>query len=905
MALMQPAVVEPVTELSSSVRVRGQLPGSTITVETGLRIVAQGVATSGDQRFPLLAGVTLSRHETLYAIQHVGADHSDPPSGNQATPVGPGPATAADIGPVNIVTHPYQCGRYVYIDGVIPGANVELSTSGGVSLGSGIAYEGAAEFSLTTAIPLNGSIRAHQSAPGLGNGPDVEADIDELPDRPLLAPVITQPVRGCDASIELTGVLDGALVTIQRGSGYTETAGIPLNTAHVNLSRHLDEDDTLTVWQEVAPRCERIFDRSDPVTVGKLEPVEPPSVIAPLCAGATVVRVVGLRPGAIVHLAANQTTYDGAAAPDQTWLDCQVPGLTTDPVTATQELCGVTSAPAQPVRIDPHQEHVPPPSIVGPVFSCTGVVAVSAAHPGAMLQVFARSLAGEVAISDRVFSPRSNIVIGVTPLLIDGQSVFVRQWACSDTSADSSDEPVKPHGSPSTVTTIGPLFDGDVTVDVQGAQSGATVEVYSNQGSGHSFLGEAVADALHPVTVVGLTRALRKGEQVFAQQRVCGMLSDTRNSVLVGVPAGFGPRPFYVVAHNPNKVSEARNAVASGANGLEPDVQVYEDHPGRLCISHGKGEPSAPRLVDYLDAVHEIALENPQLALIVFDCKEEVTSPDHGFELLMAIRQHLTFDNELNVIISVAKLDYGGFFDRIIDILGPREGLMIDAEDDPGAVVNYLTNRGVSHQGYGNGISFVNILLGPYYRYTLEAACGIRASVGRPHFIYVWTANAHDEQREYIRIGVDGVITDDPEDLVTITHEAEFTGLIRTAVRADNPFRPANFTYGLHVHTREKWMAGTDANVTFTITGAAGSATKTVNTKLIKRMESGYWNWVTVPSDDLGQLQSITVRRDNSGNAPDWFLDVIEVSSARFGVRATATFNRWIDSTNPFTEPLV
>ena len=254
--------------------------------------------------------------------------------------------------------------------------------------------------------------------------------------------------------------------------------------------------------------------------------------------------------------------------------------------------------------------------------------------------------------------------------------------------------------------------------------------------------------------------------------------------------------------------------------------------------------------------------------------------------------------------MSVAKMGQGAFFDRIFDILGPREGLMVDAEDDPGAVTNYFTGRGVDHQGYGNGISFVNFILGPYYRYTLDAACGIRAQAGRPRFIYVWTVNSHADLREYIRIGVNGVITDDVGDLVVIAAEDAFAPLIRLATRADNPFHPANFGYGLNIHTSDKWMAGTDANVTFTLHGSAGSVSKTVDTDLVKRMESDDWNWVTIPSDDLGVLQSISVQRDDSGNAPDWHLDRIEVHSARFGTDSTAVFDRWIDTTSPFTEPL-
>jgi hypothetical protein len=55
---------------------------------------------------------------------------------------------------------------------------------------------------------------------------------------------------------------------------------------------------------------------------------------------------------------------------------------------------------------------------------------------------------------------------------------------------------------------------------------------------------------------------------------------------------------------------------------------------------------------------------------------------------------------------------------------------------------------------------------------------------------------------------------------------------------------------------------------------------------------------------NLGTLQSITVQRDNEGNAPDWFLDRILVDSFRYGVSKQATFQRWI-GTSPVTRPLV
>ncbi|MDB6010104.1 MAG: uncharacterized protein JWL65_2354 [Gammaproteobacteria bacterium] len=911
MPLMRPAVVGPLSELSSSIRVTGQLVGATVTVETGARTVAKGIATSGDQRFPLLGGVKLSRHESLFALQSLGTDQSDTPSASQRMPVAPAPSTSADFGPVQVVTHLYACGKFVWVDGAIPGAIVTLLADG-APIGTGVADEGTARFGLAAAIPFASLLLAHQSSAGLAPGPDVSYVADEIPGargRPLPPPTIELPVRGCDASIRVKGVFDGALVTLERRSGVSESAGFDRGAEQLILTKHLDEDDQLTIRQEVDIHCERPTTKSLPLTVGKLAPVDPPQVVTPLCAGTTVVRVTGLRPGATVHLAANKTVYDGTAPPDQSWLDCHIPPLTTDPVSATQELCGVTSVPAAPVTVDPHEADVLPPQVLRPLFSCTGFVSVTNAHRGAMLQVFARTPLGNIAISNQVMTLNTNIIIPVSPLLVADTEVFVRQWACSDMSADSKPEGVVVHPQPGPTETLGPIFQGDRIVGVRGAVPGAVVEVYAtgSSGAGAEYLGNAAADALHAVTSVGLFRAVEIGEVLFARQRLCGQLSDPRNRIVVVAQVSFGPRPFYVVGHNPNTLKDATNALNAGANGLEPDVQVYEDHTDQLCISHGTGEPSAPSLVAYLQGLHQLAHDHPGLSLVVFDCKPTVTSPNHGFELLMAIRSHLTFDNDLNVIISIGNRDdnQGGFFDRIVDILGPREGLMIDAENDPGAVSNYFTSRGVTHQGYGNGISFVNVILGPYYRYTLEGACGIRAQAGRPRFIYVWTVNAHDELREYIRIGVDGAITDDPKDLRDIVAEPQFAPQIRPANRADNPFQPANFGYGLHIKTADKWQAGTDANLTFTLHGSTGSCSKSVNAKLIKRMESDEWNWVTISSDDIGVLQSITVQRDNHGNAPDWYLDRIEVRSARFGTSGTAVFDRWIDSTSPFVAALV
>lgn len=398
----------------------------------------------------------------------------------------------------------------------------------------------------------------------------------------------------------------------------------------------------------------------------------------------------------------------------------------------------------------------------------------------------------------------------------------------------------------------------------------------------------------------------------------------------VAAESGNVPRPFYIVGHNTNSIADVKTALANGANTIEVDVNVYEDQQDKLCISEvgildtdKGGNSSAPSLEQFLTELHQAAIDNPEnFALVIFDCKPKAATAQHGSTLLAAIRNLLTLNNSLNTIISVAQLSEGAIFTNIGSILNAREGLMIDEENDPDAVSAFFSN--IDHQCYGNGIAnvFQSPTLSPHLRPSIEKACVLRAGAGKIKFVYVWSVGDPDFMREDIRIGVNGVIPGkspsafDPGSVAilrAIIDEQEFRPKVRLARRSDNPFTRLDTAYALQVHTGDKLMAGTDANVTFTLTGTLGSSSKTVNTSLIGsilgktsgRMEQNAWDFVTIQSLNLGSLQSITVQRDNQGNAPDWFLDRILVNSFRYGVSKQANFGRWIDTTSPFTQSLV
>ena len=288
---------------------------------------------------------------------------------------------------------------------------------------------------------------------------------------------------------------------------------------------------------------------------------------------------------------------------------------------------------------------------------------------------------------------------------------------------------------------------------------------------------------------------------------------------------GSAPRPFYVVAHNPNTVQDAANALAAGANALEPDITTSacglvdwdSSSPNR------DGHCSDTKLVDWLDGVHNLAIQFPNLALIVFDIKSPAATADHGTEILNLIRTHLnTGPVDVNVILSIATRDDGAVFNDILQNgLGPREGVQVDAEDDPADIVNFFFGAPYNYSGnigYGDGTAFQ----GPNLPRSIDRAAFLRASVGYPKSVtYVYTLNHITSMHSFIYSGVDGIIPDSfgVQASGDTSHITDLLGVvnehpeIRLATRADNPFAPALQSYGLEVTTSDDTFSGTDANI--------------------------------------------------------------------------------------------
>ena len=388
-------------------------------------------------------------------------------------------------------------------------------------------------------------------------------------------------------------------------------------------------------------------------------------------------------------------------------------------------------------------------------------------------------------------------------------------------------------------------------------------------------------------------------------------------------PRNFGPSPFYILGHNTNSIAQVNAALDQGANAVEVDVTAFSNNLNALCIDHAgvtgdsPGSPSAPALEDFLHDLRKVADARPELALVMFDLKPPASRPDLGPKLIGAIRDILTKNSFLPIILSVGEITSehpdrpigSTVFDNITADYGPREGFMIDAENDTQGVEDFFLKKlKVNHFGFGNGISFGLADEGAMvYRTPIEFACWKRAAHGQPGFVDAWTVNSVGNLDLYLGIGVNGMISDANgiARVLDLLKQPKYASKYRIARRTDNPMLPDNFEYALMVATSDIDKAGTDSVITFTVTGQNGSASTSWDTNYNARMEQGQNNFVVLHAPDLGPLISVTVQSDQSRNGSGWHLHQIVVLSKRYGVNKTATFDTWIDTTAPVTRNLL
>ena len=207
-----------------------QLTGSIVTVFANGAVVATGTATWSDQTFPLTG--SLAAGQMVTATQTVGLDTSI--ASPEAVEVQTKPPM---IGSVGFLSHLNQCGECVWLEGLVPGAKVELR-DGSTVIGSGESYDGNARFHLVAPLAIGMDIKARQTACGaagvITDGPPVDILVEKL--RTLPTPVVQSPLRECERRVTVSNIVHGAQVTLMRSAGPNLQASFDLDSLWMGVN---------------------------------------------------------------------------------------------------------------------------------------------------------------------------------------------------------------------------------------------------------------------------------------------------------------------------------------------------------------------------------------------------------------------------------------------------------------------------------------------------------------------------------------------------------------------------------------------------------------------------------------------------------------------------------------------
>ncbi|MDQ3287329.1 MAG: DUF1929 domain-containing protein [Pseudomonadota bacterium] len=519
MALLPPRVIGPLSECSGRVRVQGQLTGATVTLLADGAVVGSGIASWSDQHFAL--STPLGAGQRVVATQAVGMDTS-PPSPEEVEVQSKPPS----VGPVGFLSHLNQCGECVWLEGLVPGAKVELR-DGGTILGQGESYDGNARFHLSTPLAAGMSIQAQQNACGaagiITDGPPVDILMEKLLTLPV--PVVRAPLRECERRITVGNVVHGATVTVMRSAGPNQQGCFDASELWMGVNPPLVLGETISARQELRGRCNLTSADAVPVMVDDNMPVPSAHVIPPLCDGNTTVVLGSLIMGARVKILADGVELGMAESPVDGTYDFLVPKLVGGTIiTAIQELCGEWSTSGDGVLVDAAPASLPTPKLHEPVYECGAAVRVSNVHVGARVYVYSHLLGAP--IGERTANA-AQVDVPVAPLLIAGDRIHAVQRGCGLVSSKSNAAVVGELERIVPPRVAEPLYSCSTGIHVLDVVPGGRVDVYVNG----IFRGTGVGGGtdLH----VGISGPLDVGDSVTADQRLCQHRSPMSRPVIV------------------------------------------------------------------------------------------------------------------------------------------------------------------------------------------------------------------------------------------------------------------------------------------------------------------------------------------------------------------------------------
>ncbi len=548
MPLCTPIVIGPLSTWCSTLRIEGALPGATVVVKSlgpNPRLLLKELASGGSDRLSLLSGLALENGDRLVSKQQLGTEESPWTDDDLALPVGAAPTDYTHLSPVTFRSRVWQCGGKLWVQGAVPGGQVVIRDPTSV-IASGQADEGGnARLVLTGLLPAPGNniLVSQEAPPGFppltGSAAPHAHEVEALPvptKANLPVPALGGPAPiGCDSIVPISGIFDGADVTItRRTTGASETHTYDLDRLGFRLATPLAATgDGLRVTQAM-PRC-RQFQSSEALEISVAGQGTPPTPTAhPPCPDSTDILVEDLLPGAIVIAKIGSEEYRGMVPPTAASFICRVvpmPQLT--PVEIRQERCGLVSDRVTvSVKGKSTTATIKTIDLALPLWRCARAVRVVGADAPCWLQVWMDGPGGRVPISAQIFTTDASRQVAVAPHLLNDRDIWVSELPCNGKWRNSPRYRAGPLRKLDSVPITVPLIEGATAVTVE-AVAGASVSIFSLSLDTFktSLIGSGIVDPKH--MRVGLMRAITRREGLFAQQLLCTMTSTAGSLALV------------------------------------------------------------------------------------------------------------------------------------------------------------------------------------------------------------------------------------------------------------------------------------------------------------------------------------------------------------------------------------
>lgn len=271
---------------------------------------------------------------------------------------------------------------------------------------------------------------------------------------------------------------------------------------------------------------------------------------------------------------------------------------------------------------------------------------------------------------------------------------------------------------------------------------------------------------------------------------------------------------MYVIAHMVNSIYELDEYLGRGANAIEADLMfnsngtirnIYHGYPCdcyRVCDER-------ENFATYLNYVRNMANPNhanyqKSLTFLFLDLKLSDVSRSQKYRAGEEIAKHLIThlwnddlsDPRISVLLSIGHTSDSETVRGVQDTFTKsnrgsalkRLGFDVGLNDDLNNIRRMWSNLGVkANRWQGDGITNCLRMFRDDGR--LRQAIRIRESDNSfIEKVYDWTVDITANIRSSLRVGVDGIITNFPERVVSVLQEPEFKDRYRIATTDDNPF---------------------------------------------------------------------------------------------------------------------